>query len=215
MRIRWVWMAPIVFIVAALATVLWPSRGGDLRKFDATAVARTETAMWRSYYDHKGWLLYRQLAGLMREQYGMSWFRSQMAAYHAAQAAVVFQRGHGRPEYERALPGLVAYYAAIRATSTSPFDVHEAARRELEWWIVHRERARYGNQALVRSLAELQACLYQLPAGRFEEHAVTRAEAMTIRDDRAAQGGVYEPDWSQIGKLLEQSWGSLWRAVQR
>jgi hypothetical protein len=126
---------------------------------------------------------------------------------------VVFQRGHNRSEYERALPDLIEYYGAIRASSATPFDVREAARRELEWWIIHRERARYGN-ALIRSLADLQQCLYQLPPEKFQEHADARAEAMIIRDDRAAQGGVSEEDWSRIGALLDRSWRSLWQAVQ-
>ncbi len=215
MGIRWVWIVPVLVIGMVLAIVLWPSRGGDLRRFDPAAVARAETGMWRSYYNHHRVLLFRQVSGLLREQYGMSWFRSQMTAYHAARAAVVFQRGHGRSEYERALPDLVSYYAGIRAESNAGFDVQEAALRELEWWIIHRERNRYGADALVRSLADLQSCLYQMPADKFQEHAKARAGAMILRDDRAAQGAVTAADWTRIGQLLDQSWVSLWRAVQR
>lgn len=215
---RWKRAAGILTLTACIAAgaiVLWPSRQSDLRVFDPVAVARLETDMWRSYYDHKPLLLYRQLAELMQQQYGMSWFRAQVTAYHAAKAAVVFQRGHARPEYERALPDLVDYYAEIRSSSKNVFNIQEAARRELEWWIIHRERDRYGKDALIRSLAELQEALYQQPADRFREHAAARAEAMIIRDDRAAAGDVTQADWSRINHLLDQSWNSLRQNVRQ
>ena len=69
--------------------------------------------------------------------------RSNVVAYRAAHAAFVFKDGHERAEYERALPDLVEFYTALRGVSDTPFDVDEAARRELEWWIVHRERDRH------------------------------------------------------------------------
>lgn len=46
------------------------------------------------------------------------------------------------------------------------------------------------------------------------EHARYRAEAMTIRDDKADQGTVSEEDWARIDTLLHQSWRSLWEAVR-
>jgi hypothetical protein len=213
-RARSIWTSAAVLSLLLLTGAPWPSRPADLRRFDPKAVARIETSMWRSYYGHKPLHLFGELSGLMREQYGMSWFRAKMSAYHAARAAVKFHEGSSRPDYERALPDSVEYYRAIRSTSATRFDVHEAARRELEWWIVHRERDRYGKAALIRSLASLQECLYQLPAERFQGHAAARAEAMLIRDTGAAEGGVTEADWLRIAGLLDQSWTVLWQAVQ-
>jgi hypothetical protein len=93
------------------------------------------------------------------------------------------------------------------------FDVERAARLEVEWWIVHRERKKHAPSALTRALADLPAELYQMPVERFMEHARLRAEAMTIRDDTAEAGGVSEEDWAKIGELLRASWRSLWDAV--
>jgi hypothetical protein len=195
------------------------TRGGtarsDLRDFDPGAVARLETDMWRSYYDRDRIALFRQLGELLREQYKMPWAQSWATAWHAAKAAVVFQKGRSRADYERALPDLDAYYAAIQSHSVTQFPVPEAARLELEWWIIHRQRDHYPREALVQSLADLQACLYHLPPEVFHEHAQARAEAMLIRDDRAAHGGVSEADWSRIAGLLDQSWTSLWNALHR
>jgi hypothetical protein len=92
--------------------------------------------------------------------------------------------------------------------------VEEAARRELEWWIVHRERARFGRQRLVQTLAELQASVYGMPVDRFQKHAEARADAMLFRDGRAASGGVSDDDWTRIHSRLDESWTSLWQAVQ-
>ena len=185
----------------------------DLRRFDADEVARLETAMWRSYYSRERVKLYTELGELLRKQYGFSYWKSQEVAYHAARAAFVFKDGRGRADYERALPDLVAFYGAIREASGSDFDARRAAELELEWWIVHRERERRPAGDLERALAALAAEIYHVPAERLSEHARLRADAMRIRDDKAASGGVTEADWARIDALLHASWQSLLRAV--
>jgi hypothetical protein len=67
---------------------------------------------------------------------------------------------------------------------------------------------------LERALAELQAEIYTVPVDRLREHGRLRAEAMTIRDTKAASGGVTEADWARIDELLHQSWRSLKAAVK-
>src|SRR6266536_3474250 len=51
-------------------------------------------------------------------------------------------------------------------------------------------------------------------AGYLMEHGRLRAEAMTIRDTKAEDGGVSEEDWARINELLRQSWRSLASAVK-
>src|SRR6185436_12152397 len=95
-----------------------------------------------------------------------------------------------------------------------PFTVDRAARLELEWWIIHRQRAQHPPGDLDKALAELQAAIYNVPVERLIEHGRLRAEAMTIRDTKAEQGGVNEVDWARINELLRQSWRSLANAVR-
>ena len=83
------------------------------------------------------------------------------------------------------------------------------ARAELEWWIIHRERARHAAGELEKSLAELQSLLYHQPDSDFAAHARLRAEAMLLRDTRASSGGMREEDWTRIRSLLEDSWSGL------
>ncbi|MEO8100352.1 MAG: hypothetical protein ABI811_21815 [Acidobacteriota bacterium] len=179
----------------------------DLRDFDAAAVGKLDTEMWRSYYERRQVLLLRQLLTLLSRQFGMPPLEAVRNAYRAAHAAFVFKDGKSRVDYERALPDLQAYYADVSARATRPFDANRAASLELEWWIQHRERS----PQLARGLAELQAALYAVPPEKFEEHARLRADAMALRDDRGT--AVTEQDWNKIGEMLNESWRSLHAAV--
>lgn len=206
--------AALVLLLAAwVAYDIYWTRQTSLRDFDADEVARLDTAMWRSYYSRQRVRLYGQLTELLRTQYRLPFWRSNAVAYRAAKAAFVFKDGHSRADYERALPHLLSFYKSIRSASDTDFDPEHAAKLELEWWIVHRERKAHAPGDLERALADLEAELYRIPAERLMEHARLRAEAMEIRDTKAEQGGVTEDDWKRIDELLHQSWRSLHSAV--
>jgi hypothetical protein len=212
------WRKLAIFVLAGLLPAMWIVRDlsapvrNDLRSFDPHEVARMETAMWRSYYGHRPVRLVAEVATLLRSEYHLPFWRAYVAAWHAGRGAVVFQRGRKRAEYERALPDVEAFYRIVRAASTEPFDEREAARLELEWWIVHRDR---DPARLERALAELEAAIYHEPSGRFELYARARGEAMILRDTRAGGGGVSEADWARIAGLLDQSWTALHQAIQQ
>ncbi|HEX8139577.1 MAG TPA: hypothetical protein VF544_18605 [Pyrinomonadaceae bacterium] len=214
-RRRWllVVLAVMLAVLAWAAFDIFSPRQTDIRRFDPEEVARLDTAMWRSYYGKQRVALFRQLAELLRTQYHLPLLRSHLVAYQAAKAAFIFKDGKSRADYEKALPNLLSFYAEIRKVSNVEFDAQRAARLELEWWIIHRERAKYQSGELERALAELAAELYQLPAERMMEHARLRAEAMRIRDTKAEEGGVTEEDWKKIDELLRASWLSLSHAV--
>src|ERR687884_47811 len=187
-----------VVAAAALALLAWVAydlyapRHTSLRDFDPDEVARLETAMWRSYYSRQRLRLFTQMSELLRTQYRLPLWRSNAVAYQAARAAFVFKDGHSRADYERALPNLVSFYKSIREVSDTDFDPERAARLELEWWIVHRQRAQHAPGDLDRALANLASEIYRVPADKLMEHARLRAEAMEIRDRQAEQGGVSE-----------------------
>ena len=203
----------LVAVLAYAAFDLYGPRSSKMRSFDPDEVARLETGMWKSYYSRERLKLYNQLTELLRTQYNLPFIRSNAVAYQASRAAFVFKDGHNRGDYERALPYLVKFYRSVRAVSDVPFDVDRAARLEREWWIIHRERASHAPGDLDRALADLPAELYGVPAERLMEHARLRAEAMTIRDTKADQGGMTEADWAKIDELLHASWQSLYKAV--
>ncbi len=208
----------ILALLLALAAVVFAAewtrerfstRAADLRVFDAAAVGKLDTDMWRSYYERRPVRLFQQMITLLRTQFGMRPLEATTNAYRAAHAAFVFKDGRSRADYEKALPDLEAYYADIAALSSRPFDSHRAAKLELEWWIVHRENP----PGLPDALANLQAEIYGIPAERFAEHARLRAQAMDLRDSKGS--AITEADWQRIGEMLAVSWDSLYRAVQK
>jgi hypothetical protein len=212
-RLKMIILAVLALALAWLGYDLYGPRSSKLRDFDPDEIARLESGMWRSYYAKDRVKLFTQLTELLRSQYNMPFARSNAVAYQAARAAFVFKDGKKRADYEKALPHLVKLYQAIRDGSDTPFDVEKAAKLELEWWIVHRQRARHETGDLDRALAELPAEIYQVPVEKMMEHARLRAEAMTVRDNKAESSGVTEEDWRTIEVLLRASWQSLWRAV--
>ncbi|MFN8001448.1 MAG: hypothetical protein U0X75_10580 [Acidobacteriota bacterium] len=212
-RLLWLLALLPLAILAWVGFDLYGPRSTKMRQFDPNEVARIETAMWRSYYAKDRVKLFQQLTELMRSQYQMPYATSNAVAYQAARAAFVFKEGETRADYEKALPHLVKFYQAVRDGSDIPFDVEKVAKLELEWWIVHRQRARHQTGDLDRALAELPAEIYRVPVDQVMEHARLRAEAMTIRDEKAAAGGVTEADWQRIEELLRGSWQSLWKVV--
>jgi hypothetical protein len=208
-----VFLTILALLLAYALFDLYGPRSSKMRSFDANEVARLETAMWKSYYSRERFKLYNQMTELLRTQYNLPFIRSNTVAYQASRAAFVFKDGHNREEYEKALPYLVNFYNSVRKVSDVPFDVDRTARLELEWWIIHRERKSHAPGDLDRALADLPAEIYGVPAGRLMEHARLRAEAMTIRDTKAEQGGVTDADWARIDELLHASWQSLYKAV--
>lgn len=206
--------AVLVLLIAGVLFDLYYPRTSKMREFDPAEVARLETAMWRSYYGKQHVKLFNQLAELLRTQYHMSLIRSNEVAYYAANAAFTFKKGGKRSDYEKALPDLRKFYAEIRKISDIPFDVDRVSQLELEWWIIHRQRAQHKPGDLDRALAELQAEIYRVPVEKLLEHGRLRAEAMTIRDTKAEAGNVTEADWARISELLGQSWQSLAAAVR-
>ena len=217
-RTRKIVVRVMVLVLALLACGvlydLYFPRTTHMREFDPDEVARLETAMWRSYYDKQRLRLFNELSELLRTQYHMPLIRSNHVAYYAANAAFVFKQGKERVDYEKALPDLLKFYGEIRKLSDIAFDVDRAARLELEWWIIHRQRAQHVPSDLDKALAELQAEIYRVPVERLMEHGRLRAEAMTIRDTKAENGGVTEADWARINDLLKESWRSLAKVVK-
>jgi len=204
----------LALVICGVLYDLFYPRQTKLREFDADEVARLETAMWRSYYEKQRVRLFNEATELLRTQYHMTPVKSNLVAYYAANAAFVFKEGKQRSDYEKALPDLIKFYGALHQMSDIDFDVSKVSRLELEWWIIHRQRAQHAPGDLGNALAELQAAIYNVPVERLMEHGRLRAEAMTIRDTKAEQGGVTETDWANINELLRQSWRSLAQEVR-
>lgn len=213
MKIGKIMLLLLVLLVGWITTDLSIPIKTNIKQFDPATVARMDTEMWRSYYDRKPLKLFFQLARLLRQQFHAPFWRSKVMAFHAAKAAFVFKKGKERVDYEKALPSLKKYYHAIHRMSTIDFDVKEAARLELEWWIVHRQRAQHQGGDLEKALGESAAVIYKINPEQLKDYAKFRADAMDIRDSEQERDGVSDAEWTQIAHLLNQCWQSLYRQV--
>ncbi|HEX7634530.1 MAG TPA: hypothetical protein VF427_04515 [Noviherbaspirillum sp.] len=204
----------ILCMAYVLADLYWPLQR-DLRRFDPAELAKRETRMWQSYYDHRHVALLLQLAAMLRDQYHFPLLRSYLGAFHATTAAFIFKGGENRIDYEKALPALQRYFKLIRRTGNLAFDVHRTARLELEWWIVHREHARHSDTELGQACADAAASLYTIAANATYRHGLLRARAMLMLDARAASGNVEPADWTAIEALLCESYRELNRVAAK
>jgi hypothetical protein len=192
-------------LIAFSAYVGWPRRA-HLREFDAAAVARLETTMWRNYYDGEYAALFANLYRLNREQYDFSPWDSLRIALYAARAAQAFQPTRSRVEAQSALPALEHYFTCIREHGGETFNPSEAARLELDWWQLRREDAtpvQYGP-----AIARVTEAVFGVSNPDTERSALVRAEMMDYRDARG-DGRMREDDWKLIEQGLLRSYESL------
>jgi hypothetical protein len=208
-RRLWPALVTVALLIAAGALyAVWP-RHADLTAFEPAAMARLETAMWRSYYEKRYVALFRDLYSVSREQYNFSPLDSMRIALAAASAAQEFQPSTTRAEAAKALPPLVRYFSILARGTTARFDVAEAARTELSWWQARREGARPEQYGL--TIAQVAVLLYGVDNDAMAQSGVVRAQAMAYRDAHSAS--MSEADWSAIGDQLRAAYGLLKQAL--
>src|SRR5262245_20327828 len=100
---RTIMLALAIPAAALTAYACWP-RKADLRVFDPAAMARSETSMWRDYYDKRYPALFYHLYESSRTQFGFSPLTSLRLALSAAQATRTFQPTRSRDKAEAAIP---------------------------------------------------------------------------------------------------------------
>jgi len=102
--------------------------------------------------------------------------------------------------------------AALSAIAAEPFDAKAAARDELEWWIIRRERDQYTTSDWERFIAGVASTIYHRPPDAIGEYAKLRVQAMSFRDERGEN--ITEADWTTIREMLERAWTALAAAVR-
>lgn len=180
--------------------------------FNPTRLARLETIAWTGYY-RREWL--RVLAasyGLVREAFHLTVLQTMLGAWCVLRANVVWAP-YPDNDADRARRYMRRVYAMSARHATHDFDPVEAARLEVEWWRVHRERQRGGSAAsdeLTEAVAQLYAYIHGVDIAFVRESARLRAEAMDICDRWVAAGcEMQNPLVQQIGNRLLRSYRSL------
>jgi hypothetical protein len=199
----------VLVVVALVAAYICLPRHADLTRFDPTAMARLETAMWRHYYEKRYFPLFADLYDVSRREYGFSPLDSLQISVAAARAAKSFQPSTSRAEAEAALPFLDTYFRILSAAVPAPVEVEDAARTELAWWQARREAVTPEQYGLI--IARVATLLFGVDSEDLRRSGVVRAQAMAYRD--AHEANMTEADWSLVADRLELAYGLLKKAV--
>jgi hypothetical protein len=171
---------------------------GRLRSFDPARVADLEFRAWVGYYlrDWPGVL--RASIGLVRAGFGMDWVRTLHGAWLVLRANQLWAPEDNDPDGARRC--MRRFYGLLKISYGQPRDVAEAARLEVDWWRVHRERQHAGQPTagqptggdpaddLAGALTRLYTFLYDEPEAAVRPAAVYRTEAMDLSDQWVAEG---------------------------
>lgn len=160
------------------------------RDFDAAALADAEFAGWVAYY-RRQWLPFLGAAlRMVRVGFGTSWPRTVRGAWYVLRAN---QAWAPYPDNDpaRAREYMRRFYALVVRGGDLHVDPAEAARREVEWWRVHRMHQRedeLSEDDLTAALVELYSYVYGEPAEAVREAARQRVVAMAHSDAWVAGG---------------------------
>jgi Family of unknown function (DUF5995) len=191
-------------------------RPGGPRSFDPDRVAELEFRAWVGYYRRDWAGVLGASVGLVRAGFGMSWPRTLQGAWLVLRANQLWAPADNDPDGARRC--MQRFYGLVRSAYGLPADTAEAARLEVEWWRVHRERQHGAEPAdvLVDAVARLYAFLYQAPHSAVRPAAAHRAHAMDLSDQWVAEGCLADsPLLAREHAALVRSYTALLAAVHR
>jgi len=168
-----------------------------LRSFDPVRLADLEYRAWVGYYLRRWPRVLIASVGLVREGFGMDWYRTLHGAWLVLRANQLWAP-YPDNDPKRARACMRRFYTLVKLTYGEPANPAKAAELEVNWWRVHREsQHRDGShpiddaepaEELVESLTRLYCYLYGEPEAALRSAAVHRARAMDLSDEWVRQG---------------------------
>ena len=188
------------------------------RSFDPNRVGALECRAWVAYYRRRWATLLVASVGLVRAGFGMRWWPTLKGAWLVLRANQRWAPADTDPDGARRC--MQRFYRLVAAEAGEPLDTTEAARLEVEWWRLHRERQRGGGSGgqdpLVDALAALYSFVYRARPDEVRPAADLRAAAMDVSDRWVAEGcSLDSPLIAEERSLLVRSYAALLAAVHR
>jgi hypothetical protein len=155
-----------------------------VRSFDPRAVGRLECRAWETYYRRRWAAFLIASVGLVRAAFRMSWPRTLVGAWLVLRANQVWAP-YPDNDPDAAREYMRRFYALVVADGGLDLDPVEAARREVQWWHIHRAHQREDQVTeteLVDAVAHLYGYLYLVPEETVREAARLRVAAMALSD---------------------------------
>lgn len=187
------------------------------RDFDAVALGNAETDGWAAYYRREWGTFLRAALAMVRIGFGMNPLRTVVGAYYVLRANQVWAP-YPDNDPDRARDYMRRFYALVKRDAGLSLDPVEAARREVEWWRVHRLRQRtqaVDEADLVAALVDLYSYVYKVAPESVRPAARHRVTAMERSDAWVAAGcDRDDPLLAQERAELIASYTSLLAAVR-
>jgi hypothetical protein len=164
------------------------------RDFDPDALAGAEFAGWVAYYRRDWRRFLGSAVGMVRIGFGMSWPRTLRGAWLVLRANQVWAP-YPDNDPPRAREFMRRFYALVVRDGGLRIDPGEAARREVEWWRVHRTHQREDDLTeddLIDALVRLYSYVYDTAPEAVHEAARQRVLAMRHSDAWVAAGCVLD-----------------------
>jgi hypothetical protein len=188
------------------------------RDFDPVALGNAETDAWAAYYRRDWRHFLRSAIAMVRLGFGMNRLRTLRGAWWVLRANQVWAPyPHNDPA--RAREFMRRFYALVVRDGDLRVDPIEAARREVEWWRVHRLHQRddaLGEDELVAALVALYSYVYAAEPAAVRAAAEHRVTAMAHSDAWVEAGcALDDPLLAAERAELITSYTELLAAVRR
>jgi hypothetical protein len=160
------------------------------REFDPVALGNTECDAWAAYYRRQWRPFLVSAVRMVRVGFGMSWPRTVCGAWYVLRANQVWAPyPDNEPAAARAF--MRRFYALVVGSGQLRIDPAQAARREVEWWRVHRMHQREDQLCeddLTEALVDLYSYVYGTGRDAVRAAAQHRVLAMRHSDEWVAAG---------------------------
>ncbi len=174
-------------------------------------VARRECEAWAAYYRREWGRVLVASVGLVRAGFRLSWPATLAGAWWVLRANQAWAP-YPDNDPDAARECMRRFYRFVHVP-----DPVEAARREVEWWRVHRLHQREdtaGRQDLVAALVDLYAYVYDAEPGAVRAAAEYRSQAMQLSDEWVQAGcDRADPRLAAERRALVASYAALLDAV--
>jgi len=186
------------------------------RNFDPVVLGHRECDAWVAYYRHEWGRFLRASLGMVHAGFGMSWPTTVRGAWWVLRAN---QQWAPYPDNDpdAARESMRRFYALVLADGGLDLDPVEAARREVDWWRIHRIHQREEGLTevdLVESLCNLYCYVYSTSADAVRDAAEKRVVAMRHSDLWVEAGcDLADPLLAAERRELVASYSSLLTAV--
>ena len=188
----------------------------DAYTFDPVVLGDRECDAWVHYYRHEWASFLRDSLGLVSEGFGLGPRGTLVGAWLVLRANQVWapypdNNPDAAREYMR------RFYALVVADGRLDLDPVEAARREVQWWHVHRISQHQDDVTeaeLVDAVAHLYGYVYGVSGETIREAAQLRVAAMALSDVWVEKGcSLTDPTLVEERRTLIASYSALRAAI--